>query len=362
MPSRPPLLHPRTRARVAAVSAVLTLSLVAACAAPLEGEAVAGTASSQLGTPIDSETVSLRHDYEESAQEVNDYWTEDRRKKAEPRPTDPGTTGTDTFSVPPDAATGVIIDPTTGPVSPEGPQLPDSSAGDPFVATGLAAATQGRLYMSFSDGDGVCSASVVTSASGSVVATAAHCVWDFAVDDWATNMWFVPADADDTAVAPFGEWHAESVVAPQTFLDTAEVDERGGISGDGWAYDFAFLSMGTNTAGQTIQEVTGGQGIAFGVPAEELVVTGYPSAPPFDGRSQRYCASASWSTGIRATYSLPCDMTEGASGGGWLTNYDPVTGSGYLVATTSYRGLTAIGAAPLGESALEIFTEIGGIA
>ena len=335
--------------------------LLTACATMIEGEAVAGAKSSQIGPPIDSETVSLRHDYDETAQEVNDYWSEDRRKDAKPRGNDAGEGDADTFDAPPDAATGVVIDPTTGPVSPDGPQVPDSSAGDVFAATGLAASTQGRLYMSFSDGDGVCSASVVASASGSVVATAAHCVWDFATDTWGTNMWFVPADADDTAVMPYGAWNAVSVIAPQEFLDTAEVDDTLGIVGDGWAYDFAFLVMGTNEDGQTIQEVTGGQGIAFGVPAEELLVTGYPTAPPFDGASQRYCAASEWDPGIRGTYSFSCDMTQGASGGGWFTNYDPVTGSGYLVATTSYRGYDYIGAAPLGASALQIFTEIGGV-
>ncbi|SDB90724.1 hypothetical protein SAMN05216410_0842 [Sanguibacter gelidistatuariae] len=362
MPQHSPSSTRRARASAALACALLTATmLTAGCATVISGEAVAGAKNSQIGPPIDSDTVSLRHDYEESAQDVNDYWTEDRRKNAKPRVTDPGDNGSGTFDAPPDAATGVVIDPTTGPVSPDGPQVPDSSAGELFAATGLAASTQGRLYMSFSDGDGVCSASVVNSASGSVVATAAHCVWDFAADDWGTNMWFVPADADNTAVMPYGAWNAESVIAPQTFLDTAKIDETFGLVGDGWAYDFAFLVMGANDQGQQIQEVTGGQGIAFGVPAEELLVTGYPSAPPFDGLSQRYCATSQWDPGMRGTYTFSCDMTQGASGGGWFTNYDPVSGSGYLVATTSYRGYDFIGAAPLGESALQIFTEIGGL-
>lgn len=331
--------------------------LTAGCATMIDGEAVAGAKNSQIGPPIESETVSLRHDYEETAQEVNDYWTEDRRKDADPKDIDPG--DIDIFDAPHDPATGVVIDPTTGPVSPVGAQLPDSTAGDLFAATGLAASTQGRLYMSVSDGDSVCSASVVNSASGTIVATAAHCVWDFAADTWATNMWFVPANVDGD-VAPYGAWNAVSVVAPQEFIDTADVGADGMIIGAGWAYDFAFLVMGPNGDGQTIQAVTGGQGIAFGIPTEELVVTGYPTAPPFDGLTQRYCSSSWWDSS-GGTFVIPCDMTPGSSGGGWLTNYDPVSGSGYLVAATSFGSPGIIGSVPLGARALQLFTEIGGV-
>lgn len=358
MPSRLP--SPRASARSASTAcALLTVTLLTTgCATTIEGEAVAGVTTSQIRPAIDTDTVTLRHDYETSAQEVNDYWTAERIEDAVPREIDPGEVS-DTFDAPPDSATGVIIDPTTGSVRTDEPQLVDSLNGAPFDATGLTASTQGRLYMATTAGDSVCSASVVNSASGSVIATAAHCVWDFDADTWTSNMWFVPADANNAAVAPYGVWNAVSVVASQKFTDHATVTTEGGLAGSGWAYDFAFLEMGRNAQGQTIQEVTGAQGIAFGMPAEELVVIGYPTAPPFDGTSQRYCSASTWAP-YRGAYSIPCGMTAGSSGGGWLTNYDPVSGSGYLVATTSFRNANRLGAVPLGSVALQIFTEIGG--
>lgn len=349
---------PRARATVAA--GALALLVLTGCTAPVEGSPVAGAPSSKIGPAIDSDTVSLRHDYDETPQEINDYWTEDRRDGATPKNPLPGDDGT--VDGAPDAATGIVVDPSTGPVDPEGPQLPESYAGDVFTATGLAAATQGRLYISFDDGDYVCSATVVNAASRDVVATAAHCLWDFnGGTGWGSNVMFVPNDADNSKVAPYGYWFAESAHGPQEFADLAVVDDEGRISGDGWSYDFAFLSMAADDEGREIQDVTGGQGIAFGVPAEELVVIGYPSAEPFDGLSQRYCTSDGWFTSLRNSYAISCDMTQGASGGAWLTNYDAAAGAGYLVATTSYRGDVLIGGMPLGERALQIFTEAGGL-
>ncbi|MEP7762775.1 hypothetical protein [Sanguibacter sp. 25GB23B1] len=358
-----PRTSPARRSAGRAAGLVLVLALAAGCAAAVDGEPVAGLKNSQIGPPIETDTVSLRHDYDESPQEINDYWTDDRRKDAKPKDTTPSDTDDTVVDTPPDPATGIMVDPTTGPVNPAGPQLPNASAGDVFEATGLAASTLGRLYISFADGDYVCSATVVTSASKSTVATAAHCLWDFAGDtEWGSNVMFVPNDADDSSVAPYGRWAATSAHGPQEFADSASVDENGAISGDGWAYDFAFLTMAPDeTSGQLIQDVTGGQGIAFGVPAEELVVVGYPSADPFDGTSERYCASEDWFTSLRGAYGIECDMTQGASGGAWLTNYDPVTGAGYLVATTSFRGYDDIGGMPLGASALDVFTAAGGL-
>ena len=308
--------------------------------------------------PPVSEDAGLRADYERTPHEVNEYWTAERQTDALPfDPLTPGDTGGAGLA---DTATGILVDPTSGPVHPDGAQLPETDDGNAFTATGLAAGTQGRLYMSFPDGDYVCSATVVNSAGNNVVATAAHCIWDMTNDAFADYVVFVPADANDGAVAPYGQWYADSIILPDAFATGAEEHSDGRIYGDGWAYDFAFLTIAPDDQGRLIEDVVGGQGIAFGVPAEELVVIGYPSAEPFDGLSQRYCAADDWERWDYA-YSLPCVMTGGSSGGGWLTNYDPAVGAGYLVATTSFGDDWSLGAAPLGATALSLFTEIGGM-
>ena len=351
----------RARPRAATVRACVVLGVAAAlagCASTVQGTAVVGEAPNAL-VPIDGDSVSLRVEYERTVDEVNDYWTADRQGDA--APFDPIVPGGDRTAGAGDSATGVIVDPTTGPVNPVGPQVAASSAGDQFVASGLAAGTQGRLYMGFSTGDSVCSASVVNSAAGNVVATAAHCVWDMDADVVADYLAFVPADADSGASAPYDIWAVESVVLPEQFAQDANLDPVDRyIVGEGWAYDFAFLVMAPSSSGQEIESVTGGQGIAFGIPAQELVVTGYPTMEPFDGTSQRYCASDDWDPYDYAYY-ISCDMTPGSSGGGWFTNYDAASGSGYLVATTSFGSPGTLGAAPLGATALSLFTEVGGL-
>ena len=348
----------RTTALVAFAAAL------AGCATQIPGEAVAGSLSPQIGPPLKTDTVSLRHDYEDSPQEVNDYWTEDRRRDADTKivtpDDDPESSDTD-GGTRPDAATGVVVDPSSGPVTDPTPVAP-ATAGDPFDATGLAASTQGRLYVTIGSDDYVCSATVVNAASQDVVATAAHCLWDFeGGTGWATNVFFVPADEDNGAVAPYGYWAAESAYGPQEFADNASTNSLGMVIGSGWTHDFAFLTMAPDDDGRRIQEVTGGQGIAFGGTVDDLLVTGYPAAAPFDGLDQRYCASDDWFVLQRGAFGIECAMTQGASGGGWLSDYDTVTGAGYLVATTSFRSPTELGAMPLGEDALALFTEAGGL-
>lgn len=347
----------RRRRRGVGLVLVAVATLLGACSTTVDGEPVAGAIPVALVPPPD-EQVSLRVDYERTPGEANEYWTSERHTDA--IPFDPILPGDGVGVGAGDQATGVIVDPTTGPVHPDGAQVPESAEGDLFVATGLAAGTQGRLYMSFPDGDYVCSGTVVNAASRNVVATAAHCIWDMGNDAVADYITFIPADADDGAVAPYGTWYVTGVILPDAFAQEAEETRDGQITGDGWAYDFAFLTMAPDEQGREIQDVVGGQGIAFGIPAEELVLIGYPSAEPFDGMSERYCSADAWTPRDYA-YSVPCVMTPGSSGGGWLTNYDATAGAGYLVATTSFTDSYSMGAAPLGATALSLFTEIGGM-
>lgn len=361
LPPRSPTTQPRhpASAAVTITASVVALSLLAGCATQVTGEAVAGSLSPQIGPPIKTDTVSLRHDYDDSPQEVNDYWTQDRRRGADTKDITPDDSADG--SARPDAATGVVVDPSTGPVTDPTPIAP-ASTGDPFDARGLAASTQGRLYVTIGSDDYVCSATVVNAMSKDVVATAAHCLWDFAGDTgWATNVFFVPADADNGEVAPYGYWAAESAYGPQEFADNATTNSLGMVIGTGWTHDFAFLTMAADDDGQLIQDVTGGQGIAFGGTVDDVLVTGYPSAAPFDGLDQRFCASDDWFPLQGGAFGIECAMTQGASGGGWLSDYDTVTGAGYLVATTSFRSPTELGAMPLGEDALALFTEAGGL-
>ncbi|ODU23088.1 MAG: hypothetical protein ABS80_16100 [Pseudonocardia sp. SCN 72-51] len=186
-----------------------------------------------------------------------------------------------------------------------------------------------------------CTATVVSSSTGSVAVTAAHCVYQpqagpmagaFAVHGWVALEEFVPGRAGDTA--PYGRWQIEH----------AWVDSRWQTTGD-IAYDVAFLRIRPQH-GRSIQDVVGSQGIAFTTPAAGTAVTalGYPVEAPFDGRSLRRCFTSAVTIERSAENALTmrCAMTPGSSGGPWLTGFDAAAGAGTVVAVTSFHDDTGL--------------------
>jgi V8-like Glu-specific endopeptidase len=313
--------------------------------------------------------VDLLSKYEIEPNISEEYWKDRGLSTAVP---DDSFDSGDGDGAPSDEATGLFANPTDGGIigSAEGIGLPPSSTGELMTATGLKKGTTGRLYFGF-DTDPeyychVCSATVVNSATHDLLATAAHCVWDTRGDSGLVSwLTFVPGDQRDAEVAPYGVWYGAEIYLRKEF-ENGVIPQEKGISGDGWAYDYAFVRLAPNSAGKKIQDVVGAQGIAFGIPAETLVVIGYPTAEPFDGYSERYCSSWSWDRYRLGGYQIECNLTPGASGGGWFTRWDPVRGAGYLVATTSTRAVGSLGpvlgANALGKNAFELFEWAGGVA
>lgn len=307
--------------------------------------------------PAGEEPVSLRDTFDSTVQETHDYWS------------DPGmfagadgleyTTPDNGISVgASDPATGAYFPPTTPtPAAETSNGFGDVPQAVPYDRAGLGASTYGRLYMDFDGSQFVCSATVVNSNSRDVVVTAAHCL--VALDGSgkpATSVVFVPGDADNGQSQPYGVWAAVDYLVPQDFVDNARADESGRVSGDGWASDFGFLVMEEKN-GQSIQDVTGGEGIAFGVPVQSLTQIGYPSAPPFDGSNEFMCASTQWTQSWSGGYSHLCNMTQGSSGGAWNAYYDTVLGAGYVVAVNSTGDDVSANGCVLGQRALELYRQ-----
>jgi hypothetical protein len=344
----------RIRALVWLTVALLGL-LVTSCTTRVGGSPVAASGS-YSGDPLASlanqKDVGLRKKFNASPKSVNDYWSSSAIKNAKPRSNAPGQTNS---GAPTDGATGIAIPPSDGPI---GEVAADSNgtsaAGAPWTKAGLSGSTNGRLYFVSNNEPYVCSATVVNSSSGDIVATAGHCVWDTETGTgFAKDFLFIPADADNGTVAPFGRWTALSVDLSPQFSATARETSQGS-TGDGWAFDIAFLKMAPLN-GKSIQSVTGGQGIAFGIPVEGITAIGYPSAPPFDGTVERYCSSATWQPGDFGDYEINCNMTPGCSGGSWLTRFDPTRGAGYLVSVTSVGGGGVLNGAQLGQAAYTLY-------
>lgn len=90
-----------------------------------------------------------------------------------------------------------------------------------------------------------CTASVVHSASGNLIVTAAHCVYNKLFGGWQDHVVFVPGYHD--GIAPYGLWVATKAYMESGWLSKQDVDS-----------DIAFLKVRQLGGGtQTLESVTG---------------------------------------------------------------------------------------------------------
>ena len=176
-----------------------------------------------------------------------------------------------------------------------------------------------------------CTATVVDSRSGDLLLTAAHCVADRTVGQFA----FVPEYRDGQA--PAGVWPVTKVFVDQTWSATASPADdvafllvqraataRAGRYGTG---RYGTGRYGTGRYG-TVQSRTGADRLGTGQPAGQLVqVTGYPNR-----------ASAPVTCWNRAEAFGPAELrfdcpgfAPGTSGSALLGDVNPVTGLGTVV-------------------------------
>lgn len=258
----------------------------------------------------------------------------------------------------PDAAVDVVLEPTAGtPVVAEGIALPSSDAGDellpgaPHVGSGnLLLTTTGRLELESGSEAYTCSGTVINSTTGLVVITAAHCIFDDDTRDYYDRIRFSPAY--ERGDSPLGVWEAEEWWVPQQYL---EANERwlDGADDDGWmGFDVGFIRFAPQD-GRTLEEVAGGQGVSFTAETNGVVIAGYPGNDDFDAEVLRHCVDdeLDYGAGGDANYGAACDMGDGASGSGFVSNLDPRTGAGHITAVYSNGGGSGAYGPPLGVTA-----------
>jgi hypothetical protein len=188
-----------------------------------------------------------------------------------------------------------------------------------FPYYSFAARTEGKVFFTSNGVNYVCSASIVYSEGRDEVWTAGHCVYDPGTGTWNYNWVFVPAY--DHNWRPYGTWYAKQLWSTS-----------GWIGGGDFSNDIGVAIMWQNWNWGTysywhIADYLGGQGITWNQSKYQYVTAlGYPAAYPFDGESLWACTGGTapewtflwWSAN---TLKLPCDMTGGSSGGGWITNF-----------------------------------------
>jgi V8-like Glu-specific endopeptidase len=172
----------------------------------------------------------------------------------------------------------------------------------------------GALFDSDSSGNHFCTASVVDSAGGNVLVTAAHCINSGNGGANRSNIVFIPDYANGQT--PEGVWTPERYVMDPRWVSSADPD-----------LDVAFIVL-KPLDGKNIEDVLGGNQIEFNAGFKHLVrVTGYPSS------DSTAIACTNW-TSQQSQYQLKfaCnDFTGGTSGSPWIANFEPLTRTGTIV-------------------------------
>ncbi len=198
-----------------------------------------------------------------------------------------------------------------------------SAKAGPFYppdATAFPERLHGKVFFSLGPDRYQCSGTLVSSANGNVVYTAGHCVWDTLTGQWMQNFVFIPGYAGGTS--PFRTYAATTLSTPAGFSRGGNLD-----------YDVGLATV----EGNPQADLGGARQVAFGLRpfGREYTLFGYPADPypPYDGERLAACRSTMALRGATTPRTIgvsPCDMRNGASGGGWITD------GNYLASLTSY--------------------------
>lgn len=193
----------------------------------------------------------------------------------------------------------------------------------------VASRVNGAIFIETPFGLGRCSGTSVNAPNYSVVFTAAHCINTGGPHGrWMDFRWvFVPGYR--YGQRPFG-------VFPAKWIDTTRQWRTTGSEN----FDVGAAVVTRNQRGQLLAKAVGGTGIAFGLKARQVFdVHGYPAEEPFDGETQQICTQTPFLGHDARSFLSPgplnlavdCDVTGGASGGGWT-----ISGGTVLNSVTNY--------------------------
>ena len=215
------------------------------------------------------------------------------------------------------------------PPTPAAADLPAGFAGPDAPLSGRSTVfdglpSVGALFLTDAAGHSthhhLCTASVVASAVGNVIATAAHCLSNPADGLPASStapVLFVPGYHDGQE--PYGEWAASRVLVDPHWAADSDPD-----------YDVAFVLVHRVGAapGARLADLVGAQAVGFDRQRPVPVgAVGYPTA------TERPVACRNTLTAYSPTQSeFDCaGFADGSSGGPLLADVDPGTGRGTLV-------------------------------
>ncbi|MFF5447392.1 trypsin-like serine peptidase [Streptomyces sp. NPDC012888] len=279
-------------------------SALLAAGALIAGALTAATPSAAATTPASFEQ---RH--------TQGFWTAERMRSATPLDVT-ATPGAKRLEVS-TSATPTRIAPTAAASPTAFPQ-----AGGAWTGGGAVVRTSGRVFFTMGGRTASCSGDSITSANGSTVITAGHCVKYQGA--WHTNWVFVPAY--DNGNAPYGQWAATKTLATDQWAASEDMN-----------HDVGYAVVAPLN-GQKLSQAVGAQGVLFnGGYNKRMYSFGFPAASPYDGSKLVYCSGNSGKDFLLTKdHSLACNMTGGSSGGPWFQDFNEATGLGTQVSVNSF--------------------------
>ncbi|CAF4365340.1 unnamed protein product [Rotaria sp. Silwood2] len=270
---------------------------------------------------------SLSH--AEWQKQVLEFWTPARMRKAKPMEV---LRKNITFTQSSEKSFFHVLPNTNGPLTLIEPRAPDNITFRNRLI-GLipkSRITVGKLFFIVPGGYATCSASVVTSATMSLVVTAAHCLLDHTTRTWFYNWIFVPAYSN--GVAPLGIWVAIGATLLKAYYNTVGISPNHN-------YDVGFLII-LPQSWIKIAQVTGSQGLKFNAPRKKLTYSaGYPQNIA-NGEILSSCTSVATVAPCRVPgyigQAIQCGMGHGCSGGPWIVDFIGATGLGFVNSVNSF--------------------------
>ncbi|MGH2974361.1 MAG: trypsin-like serine peptidase [Solirubrobacterales bacterium] len=282
-------------------------------------------ALAQLASAATPDSVSVPA----SARAARRYWTPARMRSAVPvlaksRPSRRLVHAADDAGGDPEEG-GTHSYPSRSPTFGAGSSSAAEAIADPTVP---GSSQNGAVFIVSGDGSrGRCSGTSLNGPNYSLVITAGHCVHFFG--RWLSGRWiFVPGY--HFGQRPFGTFAAKWLGTTEQWR-TRENEN----------YDVGIAVVSRNERGQRLADAVGGDGIAWGLPRQQVFdVYGYPVEPPFNGATLQRCPQAPYEGHDFLSFLSPgpldlgvqCDVTPGSSGGAWVISGDTVnsvTSTGY---------------------------------
>ncbi|MFF0552055.1 trypsin-like serine peptidase [Streptomyces sp. NPDC004311] len=248
-------------------------------------------------------------------QHTQGFWTAERMRSATPL---------DVTAAPGASRTPVATTAAPTAVAPTAAASPTAfpQAGGAWTGGGAVVKTSGRVFFTMGGRTASCSGNSITSANGSTVMTAGHCVKYQGA--WHTNWVFVPAYNNGSA--PYGQWSATKTFATDQWAASEDMNHDVG------------LAVVAPLNGQTLSQAVGAQGVLFnGGYNKKMYSFGFPAAAPYDGSKLVYCSGNSGKDFLLTKdHGLGCNMTGGSSGGPWFQDFNEATGLGMQVSVNSF--------------------------